>query len=73
MDIDSKDTEGKSPLWAASVNGHAEVVEVLLAKGGVNIYCKDKLGWTPVPCAMQNGHEKIVELLWAAEYQQSFS
>ena len=49
-------------LMAASLNGHQQVVELLLKKkADPNIQNND--GWTALMVASQNGHQQVVELL----------
>ena len=64
VDIDSRDTYGRTPLSWAAENGHEAVVGLLLATGKVDADSKDTLaGWTPLSWAAENGHEAIVRLL----------
>ena len=62
---EQESTFGATPLYAASENGHAEVVKLLLAAG----VDKDKAmhgGTTPLDIASFNGHAEVVKLLLAA-------
>jgi ankyrin repeat protein len=64
IDVDSKDDDGRTPLWWAAQNGHDEAILMfLLDTGKVDVDLKDKNGRTPLWCAAQNGHEAIVKLL----------
>jgi hypothetical protein len=62
-DADLKDSYGRSPLSWAAGNGHAAVVELLLARDGVDPDSKDTDGRTPLSWAAENGHTAVVELL----------
>ena len=53
-----------TPLHWSSINGHKDIVEVLLA-GGANINATDSDDNTPLHLASENGHEDIVEVLLA--------
>ena len=61
----AKDSHGSDhivPLWVASFNGHAHVVDVLLAAGAdLNDPAAPALN-----AAAQNGHDLVVSLLLAA-------
>ena len=55
--------DGRTPLWTAAYNGHAEVVKMLLQRTEVN---PDKLhidGRTPLWSAAYNGHAEVVKML----------
>jgi Ankyrin repeats (3 copies) len=65
VDVDSKDTYGRTPLsWAAGC-GHEAVVTLLLATGKVDVDSKDTYGQTPLSWAAERGHEAVVTLLLA--------
>ncbi|KAK0652759.1 hypothetical protein B0T16DRAFT_347215, partial [Cercophora newfieldiana] len=64
VDIDSKDSSGRTPLSWAAGNGHVAVVELLLGTGQVDIDSKDMVyGQTPLSWAAEDGHVAVVELL----------
>jgi hypothetical protein len=65
--VDSKDTDGQTPLLWAARNGHESIVKLLLATEKVNVDSKDKYGQTPLSWAAENGHEGIIKLLLATE------
>ena len=61
--VDSRDSNGLTPLsWAADI-GHEAVVRLLLDTGTVDADSKDNAGWTPLWRAAENGHEAVVRLL----------
>ena len=53
---------GLFPLYAASQNGHLEVVKMLLDKGADTRKASNNR-MTPYDIALQNGHSEVVELL----------
>ncbi|KAI3333003.1 hypothetical protein F4824DRAFT_275426 [Ustulina deusta] len=62
-DLESKDENGRSPLWWAAGNGHEGVVKVLLEKGA-DLESKDENdGRSPLWWAAGNGHEGVVKVL----------
>jgi len=52
-------------LRNAAINGHAAVVELLLAAGS-DVDAQDNAGWTALQGAAAYGHAAVVELLLAA-------
>jgi ankyrin repeat protein len=63
VDVDSKDCQGRTPLFEAALNGHDAVVELLLESGRADINSKDRGGTTPLDLAKERGHEAVVRLL----------
>lgn len=53
----------QTPLSHAAENGHKGVVELLLAKTGIDINSTDIYLRTPLSYAAENGHETVVKLL----------
>ncbi|KAH3462598.1 hypothetical protein KXW89_007969, partial [Aspergillus fumigatus] len=66
VDLESKDSDGQTPLSWAAENGHEGIVKLLLDTGRVDVESKDSDGRTPLSWAAENGHEGIVELLHRA-------
>ncbi|KAL3254416.1 hypothetical protein ABHI18_008950 [Aspergillus niger] len=64
VDIDSRNSIGRSPLSLAAQNGHDEVVKLLIRED-LDIDSKDVPGSTPLALAAENGHERIIRLLLA--------
>jgi len=63
--VDSPSDEGITPLIAASSEGHADIVPLLL-KAGANPGAKDRDETTSLMAASARGHVEIVELLLGA-------
>ena len=60
----SKDTNGLTPLHWAAIQGHKDMVELLLAnKADVN--ARDNYGWTALHAAALFGQAGVTELLLA--------
>ena len=60
--INDKDNNGRSSLILTSMDGHVDVVEMLLSKGS-SIMDKDNLGYSSIMWASYKGHVKVAELL----------
>jgi len=63
-DVNAKDNEGQTPLYAAIWSGDANMVELLLDKGA-NIEIKDSYGQTPLDVAVRYSQKDILKLLVA--------
>ncbi|KAI8946693.1 ankyrin repeat-containing domain protein [Xylaria longipes] len=63
IDIDLKDSWGRTPLLYAAWGGHRAVVELLLSTGKVAVDLTDNWGQTPLSLAAQEGYQDIVQLL----------
>src|SRR2546423_2047154 len=64
LEEDSKDKDGKTPLWRAAANGHDAVVKLLLDKERVDPDSKDaKYSGTPLWRAAADGAEAVVKVL----------
>jgi hypothetical protein len=64
-DLDQPDAARNTPLQCASLNGHEDIVQMLL-QNGCNIHCKNDLGDSPLLDAVENGHLKVIKLLLGA-------
>ncbi|KAL8689423.1 MAG: hypothetical protein Q9224_004642, partial [Gallowayella concinna] len=62
QDIDIPDHAGNTPLQIASLEGLADVVQILL-DAGCDINCKNVDMETPLIDAVENGHLEVVHLL----------
>ena len=63
VDVDSKDSDGRTPLWWAAHGGHEAVARLLLETGEVDVDSKNHLGRTPLWIAARGGHEAVAKLL----------
>ncbi|KAH0538071.1 hypothetical protein FGG08_005333 [Glutinoglossum americanum] len=63
VEVDSKDSHGRTPLWWASRNGHKPVVKLLLDTEKVDVDSKDNNSRTPLLRAAVNGQEAVMKLL----------
>ncbi|MFC1793592.1 ankyrin repeat domain-containing protein [Planctomycetota bacterium] len=63
-DVNAKDNEGQTPLYAAIWSGDANMVELLLDKGA-NMKIKDSYGQTPLDVAVRYSQKDILKLLVA--------
>ncbi|PMD55239.1 ankyrin, partial [Hyaloscypha bicolor E] len=52
----------RTPLYRASMNGHVDIVKLLLEKGA-DVNAADRDGQTPLYRAFANRHVDIVKLL----------
>ncbi|ETS85755.1 hypothetical protein PFICI_03780 [Pestalotiopsis fici W106-1] len=64
-DLNFADHAGNTPLQVASLNGHEDVVELLIG-AGCNLECRNDVKDTPLLDAVENGHLGVVKLLLAA-------
>ncbi|KAJ5359300.1 uncharacterized protein N7496_011713 [Penicillium cataractarum] len=60
---DIKDSDGRTPLSWAAEKGHENVVELLLAKAGIDVNSAGKTGLAALSFAAENGHAEIVKML----------
>jgi ankyrin repeat protein len=60
--VNAKTDDGWTPLHFAAVNGHKEIVELLIAKSA-NVNAKNGSGETPLDWAIEKTHTEIADLL----------
>lgn len=60
--LNTRDYEGRSPLFVAALAGHARVVKLLVARGA-DPNAPDSQGLTPLSVADSNGHHDVVQFL----------
>jgi ankyrin repeat protein len=60
--VNAKTDDGWTPLHFAAVNGHKEIVELLIAKSA-NVNAKNSSGETPLDWAIEKTHTEIADLL----------
>eukprot|EP00977_Amphora_coffeiformis_P019612 scaffold7349_cov173-Amphora_coffeaeformis.AAC.93 len=65
-DIDAIDSQGQTPLSAASEWGNVQLVDFLL-RNGASILVGNVNGWTPLHFAAMNGHVAVVKRLLRGE------
>ena len=63
-DVNAKDEDGCTPLYAVAGGGHKEIAELLIAKGA-DVNPKREDGATPLLIAAVAGHKEVAELLIA--------
>ena len=64
LDIDSKGSDGCTALHIASMEGHVDIVRMLL-KAGANPNAKADVRITPLHAAVLRGHTQVIEVLLA--------
>ncbi|KAM5528567.1 hypothetical protein FOXYSP1_19048 [Fusarium oxysporum f. sp. phaseoli] len=62
INIDAKDSDGRTPLMGAAENGNEAIVRLLLDRDA-HIEAADNRGRTPLWRAAENGHDAVVRLL----------
>ena len=63
IEVDIKDSSGRTPLSVAVSNGSVEIVKLLLDTNRVDVNTRDNAGSSPLYLATQNGFDDVVELL----------
>ena len=64
--VNSVDNEGRTVIYSAAREGHAECVKLLLSAPAVDVNKANQNGWTPLNVAACNGHAECVKLLLSA-------
>ncbi|KAI0128628.1 hypothetical protein BJ170DRAFT_337212 [Xylariales sp. AK1849] len=64
-DLNFADHAGNTPLQVASLNGHEDIVELLIG-AGCDLECRNDVKDTPLLDAVENGHLGVVKLLLGA-------
>ena len=64
VDVNSKDLNGRTPLWFAIEKWHDAIVELQLMRGNIDIISIEKNGMTPLYQAVVFGHTAILKLLF---------
>ncbi|KAK2805464.1 hypothetical protein FQN51_000290 [Onygenales sp. PD_10] len=64
IDVNKQSSEGSSALWLAAMEGHQEIVKLLLKAPMVNLNIQDTYyGQTPLGVASDHGRAEVVKLL----------
>ena len=63
LQINKGSNEGVTPLYAACVHGHSEVVMALMASDALQVNTVGELGFTPLHVACENNHAETVKVL----------
>ncbi|KAF5244289.1 hypothetical protein FANTH_7799 [Fusarium anthophilum] len=62
-ECDDREGSGRTALSYAAINGHLDIVRMLLHKWKANVDATDDIGRTPLSYAAENGHAGIVQEL----------
>ena len=62
-DVNKANSNGFTPLYVAAYRGHLEVVQHLLAQGGIDVNRANGNGATPLFIAAEQGHLEVVQHL----------
>jgi ankyrin repeat protein len=66
IDVNARDNDGRTPLWAAVVSRKETIVRQLLEAPGIDVNARDTGGQTPLLRAVDCRDDAIVRLLLAA-------
>lgn len=61
--VNISDNNGLTPLYAASSEGHVEIVKSLLLYKNTDVNLANNQGWSPLHGTVKNGHEDVIDLL----------
>lgn len=64
-DVNKAAERGVTALYAASQNGHVDVMQLLLARQDISVNQADERGTSPLHVAAEEGHAACVKLLLA--------
>ncbi|HWW88487.1 MAG TPA: ankyrin repeat domain-containing protein, partial [Vicinamibacterales bacterium] len=64
-DVNAANPEGVTPLMRAAMDGEADIVQTLLAAGGMNVNAQSESGETALFHAALYGRSEVVKLLIA--------
>jgi len=70
IDVNAKDSLGRTPIFWAAQLGHVEIIEAL-AKVGADVNHQDQLGWKPLTLAFESAHFDAVQALVKAGADRS--
>ncbi|PON78466.1 Notch [Trema orientale] len=62
LELNSADSDGRTPVHIAAARGHVEALSFLLSAGGSG-EARDSKGWTPLHHSSAAGHHDVVECL----------
>ena len=66
VNVETKDSDGRTPLYIASREGHLEVVKYLVEQCHADVEAKNVNGATPLYLASENSHLDVVKYLFEA-------
>ena len=60
FNVNSRDLQGRTPLFVACLKGHVGLVRELVNVHGADLSAKDKNGWDALMFAVAGGHNNLV-------------
>jgi ankyrin repeat protein len=63
IDVNAKNSYGRTPLFIACANGNVSIARLLVEIGKANVNKKDSYGQTPLLEATKKGHDAVVTML----------